>query len=115
MNDIARSVRKVSYLTGAAIAAALLLRKEAGWASGLMTGIIWCVINYSLTVSLFEMTLLREKPKRMAGALTIKFPVLYLGGFFILKYRLFPVMSLLAGIGLTLLIIGIVHIWENRA
>jgi hypothetical protein len=115
MNDIARNIRKISYLTGAAIAAALLLRKEAGWASGLMTGIIWCVINYSLTVSLFEMALLQKEPKRVTRALIIKFPVLYLGGFFILKYKLFPVMSLLAGIGLTLLIIGIVNIWPKRA
>ncbi|MCX5678162.1 MAG: hypothetical protein NTY76_03530 [Candidatus Omnitrophica bacterium] len=115
MNDIVRSVRKTAYLTGAAAGAMLLFRNEIDWAAGLMAGILWCVINYSLTVSLFEMALLQKEPKRITRALIIKFPVLYIGGFFILKYKLFPVMSLLTGIGLTLLIIGIMNIWPKRA
>jgi hypothetical protein len=114
MNDAVKNARKISYLTGAAAAIVLFFWNRIDWASGLMIGIIWCVINYSLTVSLFEMALLQKDPKKMTRALMIKFPVLYLGGFFLLKYKLVPVMSLLTGIGFALLIIGIVNIWPKR-
>ena len=114
MNATAKKVMKFSYLAGAIIAAAFLLRREAGWASGLMIGVIWSVFNYSLTLTLFEIALLQKDPKRMGRTLMIKFPVLYLAGFFVLRYNLFPVMSILAGIGLALLVIGIVNIWPKR-
>lgn len=114
MNDTTRKVTKFSYLAGAVIAVALLLRRETGWASGLMIGVIWSVLNYSLTLNLFEIALLKKDPKRMGRILMIKFPVLYLAGFFILRSRLFPEMSILAGIGLALLVIGIVNIWPKR-
>ncbi len=114
MNDTAKKVMKLSYLTGAAMAVALLLRREIGWASGLMIGVIWSVFNYSLTLSLFEIALLQKDPKRMGWILMIKFPALYLTGFFILRCGLFPVRSMLAGIGLALLVIGIVSIWPKR-
>ena len=105
---------KFSYLAGAGFAVVLLLRQEIAWASGLMIGVIWSVFNYSLTLNLFEIALLRKDPKRMGRMLMIKFPVLYLAGFFILQSRLFPVMSILTGIGLALLVIGIVNIWPKR-
>lgn len=115
MNDAVRKIMKFSYLAGALIAGILLLRKEVGWASGLMIGIIWSVINFSLTINLFEIALLRKDPKRMTRMLMIKFPVLYLAGFFILTSKLFPLMSIVTGIGLALFIIGIVHIWPKQA
>jgi len=115
MTDSVKRVKKLSYLTGAAIAAVLLLKKESGWALGLMAGIIWCVVNYSLTVNLFEVALLQRAPNKLTKMLMIKFPVLYVAGFFILKSGLFPVMSFLAGIGVTLLTIGIANIWPKRA
>ncbi len=112
---ISKKVLKYSYLIGAAIAAVLIVRKETGWASGLMIGIIWATANFSLTMNLFETALSRKDPKRIKTLLAIKFPVLYLAGFLILKYRLFPVYSIIAGIGLTLAIIGVVNIWPKRA
>lgn len=115
MGDAVKKVMKFSYLAGAAVSIALLLRRDAGSASGLMIGIIWSVVNYSLTIGLFEIALLKKDPKRMTGMLMIKFPALYLAGFFILKCSIFPVISILAGIGLTLLVIGIVNIWPKRA
>ena len=115
MKDIAKRVLKISYLAGATVAILLLLKRHPGWAAGLMIGVVWCVTNYLLTINLFEMALLEKDPKRLAGILIIKFPVLYLSGFFILKYKLFPAMSLLTGIGLTLLIIGVVNLWPKRA
>lgn len=115
MNATAKKVLKISYLAGVAIAVALFLMREIGWAAGLMIGIIWSVLNYSLTLNLFEIAMLQKDPKRMSRTLMIKFPVLYLAGFFILQSRLFPVMSILAGIGLTLLVIGVVSIWPKRA
>ena len=115
MSDSTRKVMKFSYLAGATIAMALLLRREAGWASGLMIGVIWSVFNYSLTLGLFEIALLQKDPKRMRRILIIKFPALYLVGFFVLRSALFPAMSILAGIGLALLVIGIVNICPKRA
>lgn len=115
MTITVKRVMKASYLTGAAIAFALLLRRQADWASGLMIGIIWCVTNFSLTVDLFETALLRRDPKKLKQALIIKFPVLYLTGFFLLKCKFFPLMSLLSGIGIALLTIGIVSIWPKQA
>lgn len=115
MNVTTKKVMKFSYLAGAAMAAALLLRRETGWASGLMIGVIWSVFNYSLTLSIFEIALLKKDPKRMGLILMLKFPALYLAGFLILRAGLFPEMSILAGIGLVLLVIGIVNIWPKRA
>lgn len=115
MNDTSKKVMKFSYLAGALIAGVLLLRRDVGWASGLMIGVIWSVMNFSLTLSLFEIALLKKDPKRMTMALMIKFPVLYIAGFFILRSGLFPVMSILAGIGLALFVIGVVTVWPKRA
>lgn len=115
MNEIAKKVRKISYLIGAVLAGALLLKHQTNWASGLMIGIIWAAVNFSLTTNLFEIALLKKDPKRVSLMLMIKFPVLYVAGFFLLKSGLFPMMSLLAGIGLTLFVIGIVNILPRQA
>ena len=115
MNDAIKRVMKYSYLIGAVIAGIFLLRKEVSWASGFMVGIIWCVLNFIFTVRLFEVALLRKEAKRISMSLVIKFPVLYLIGFFILVSKAFPVMSILTGVGLALLVIGVVNIWPKRA
>ena len=114
MSGSVKKAAKVAYLIGAIIAAIFLLRKEVAWASGFMIGVIWCVLNFTLTVGLFEMALLQKDPKRVGLSLIIKFPVLYLIGFFILISKLFPIMSIMAGIGLALLAIGVVNIWPKR-
>ena len=115
MSDAVKKVLKFSYLIGAVIAGIFLLKKDVAWASGFMIGVIWCVVNFTLTVRLFEAALSRNEPKRIGMSLIIKFPVLYLIGFFILISKLFPMISILAGIGLALLVIGVVNIWPKRA
>lgn len=114
MNDTVKKVMKYSYLAGSGIAAALLFRQEVAWASGLMVGVIWSVANYSLTINLFEVALLQKDPKRLTRALMIKFPVLYLAGFFLLKCRFFSPMGILAGVGIALFVIGMVNLWQKR-
>ncbi len=115
MNNVVRKVMKFSYLIGSVIAGIVLLQKDLAWASGFMIGVIWCVINFALTVGLFEIAMLRKDPKGVKFSLIIKFPVLYLIGFFILISKLFPIMSILSGVGVALLVIGVVNIWPKRA
>ncbi|MBI3316205.1 MAG: F0F1 ATP synthase subunit A [Candidatus Omnitrophica bacterium] len=99
---------------GAAVILALFLRQWA-WAGGLFAGFCWAFLSVYFLNHLIEMGLnSQEKPKKnIFWILTFKFPVLYLAGFFILKSRFFPVLSVVAG--LSLFIPGFLYVWlKNR-
>ncbi len=84
------------------------------WIAGFITGALWSGINFSLTIALFKIALMRQSPRRLSAILMVKFPLLYLAGFFILTSQWFPPMSLLAGLGASLLIFGSSQIWPKR-
>lgn len=82
---------------------------------GVMTGFFWIFLNTFFLFQLTQMSVaLSAKSKDKIFALCIlKFPVLYLIGFFILKIRFFPVHSILAGLSIFLAVFLIVWIRFN--
>ena len=92
------------------------------WAAGVLTGSAWMFINFYFLFRLLDMgfaPLLSGAPRRMTGwsqdrillLSVLKFPVIYLAGFFILKSRFFPVSSLVAG--LTGFFVALLFSWGN--
>jgi len=115
MGDVVKKSMKFSFLAAAAIALILVSRNNSGWAAGLLVAVLWSILNFSLTIRVFEMAILKKDPKKLSAILLVKFPVLYVGGFFILNLKLFPLVSILAGITLTLAVIGITMLLPRRA
>ena len=63
-------------------------------------GVAWAFLNGFFLFQLVGIAL-TPKPQQQNKILllsVLKFPVLYLAGFYILKYRLFPVAGILAGL-----------------
>lgn len=88
------------------IAAALgsLFLKPWIFALGVMVGALWMLSNLFFLGQLLEMgfsPVAERAPKNTKKILLfsiLKFPVLYVGGFFILRAHFFPISSLLIGL-----------------
>ena len=76
---------------------------------------IWSVANFSLVIRILKIAVLREPKTNLRRILMIKFPVLYLAGFWILNSRIFPTASILTGMGLALVLIGAVTVWPKQS
>lgn len=87
-----------------------------GWMAGITTGAVWMFLNIFFLARLLEMSLgIRPQEKNKVLLLAIiKFPVLYLSGFYLLSSKLFPLYSLLAGLTLTLITFGITRFRLHR-
>jgi len=79
---------------------------------GILVSAAWMLVNSFFLMRLGGMvarpgTIDPAKQKNRIFALSlVKFPLLYLGGFFILKSRFFPVMSILTGLTVSLVILA---------
>ncbi len=99
-----------SVALSAVFAVLFLFIKGWIWSIGILTGSLWFFLNSFFLFQLLEMGL-HPNPKHKEKILiytVLKFPVLYLAGFFILTSRAFPVYSLLLGLTLYLVALGIV-------
>ena len=104
------------------------------WSTGIMTGGLWVFANSFFLYQLLEISLnpaleslgkhssikggVNPRPKQQNKILVfsvLKFPVLYLAGFFILSSDFFPVYSLLTGVTLYFTALGVVWIRFNLA
>ena len=77
------------------------------YASGIFMGCLWgCVNLFFLTNLITETTNLEGiNKKRVLLLVLLKFPLLYLSGYFLLRINYFPVTSLLAGFTLIFVVI----------
>ncbi len=91
------------------------MKELALWTAGLAAAVIWSVVNFSLVIRILKIAVLKEPKVNLRRILMIKFPVLYLAGFWILNLRIFPASSILAGMGLALVLIGVVTIWQKQS
>ena len=85
-------------------AAAFLPAGRWLWAAGLVVGAFWVFLNTYFLFQILEMGFnpkARHRDKLLLFSI-LKFPVLYLAGFFILKSRFFPVWGILTGAGIYL-------------
>ena len=97
--------------------ASMIFLVAGDWKSslGAMTGFSWIFLNTFFLFQLLQMSLTSQaKSKDKIFAISVlKFPVLYLTGFFILKSRFFPLYSVLTGLSVFLAVILISWIWFN--
>ena len=93
----------------------LFFLKGWAWASGVLVGSLLVFLNSFFLYQLLEIGL-HPKPKQNEKILIfsiLKFPVLYILGFFILRTRVFPVYSVLLGLTLYFIALGIVWVKFN--
>jgi len=85
------------------------------WLFGFLTGAAWSWINFLLILEIFKIILLRKEKTKLFIMLLLKFPVLYLGGFLLLIWRVFPVISLLSGAALVLMVTGVIRLCQKAS
>jgi hypothetical protein len=85
------------------------------WPLGFLTGAAWSLVNFLLILEIFKIILLRKEKSKLFVMLLLKFPVLYLGGFLLLIWRVFPVISLLSGAALVLLVTGVIRLCQKAS
>ena len=85
------------------------------WVLGFMVGAAWSAANLYFTVNILKISVLKKDQAKLSALLLLKFPVLYLAGFLILISKIFPVDSLLTGLTIVIIIIGIRRICMKRA
>jgi len=90
--DLLRRVRNASLLFGAVLA--IPIAYYFGWKGGLswVAGIAWSVVNLAFITSLVKNVLTLEERNilRIVLALVVKFPVLYIAGWLMLRQGLSP-------------------------
>lgn len=90
------------------------LKGNLSFSAGILVGASWLMANFLLTINLLEIAVLKRASKKLLLFLLVKFPVLYLLGFLIIARKLFPVASLLTGMSLIILVLGVCGIWPSK-
>ncbi len=108
-NQFFKTVAMSGLICSGLVSLSALALGRIVWASGVMVGAFWVLLNVFFLFQLFEMSMNLREPKkgRILLLSVLKFPVLYLAGFFILKTRFFPVLSLLTGLTLFFMVLAI--------
>ena len=84
------------------------------WAGGFLIGTIWSMADMVLTFKLLRIAILKENKQQLFAVILLKFPLLYLAGFLIVMWRIFPVWSLLAGLLPIFPVMGAVRLWNKK-
>jgi hypothetical protein len=104
----------ISVILVFVLALGLALLKNLTYGAGVLVGGGWLMANFLLTLNLLEIAVLKRSSGRLLLLLLIKFPVLYLSGFLVLIWELFPISSLLTGMSLIMLVLGVSGIWLSK-
>lgn len=97
MEQALKKSLKVTVILVSLISAVLALAGKYSWAVGFLLGNLWSVANFLFILGLLKTLASKNKTKTVV-MLFVKFPVLYLAGFFLFASRSFPAASLLAGL-----------------
>jgi hypothetical protein len=111
-NSFFKGVALGGFLLSGAAALVLFFFGQWPWSLGVLVSTAWIFLNIFFLFGLLEMGFNPPKDKRKERVLILsilKFPVLYVAGFFILKSRFFPIYSIL--LGLTLFMIAFTLVW----
>ena len=84
------------------------------WMLAFLTGAAWSAVNFLLIFAILRISILEQPKTKLGAILLIKFPVLYLAGFFILSSGLFPISGIMAGLTSVLLLVGAIKLWPKR-
>jgi hypothetical protein len=89
--------------------------QEGIWASGFLVGAAWGFCNFYFLFRLIKMSFEAGTPKpKIFRLLMIKFPVLYLAGFYILRTGFFPVLSIVAGFSAYFFILAALWVYFKK-
>ena len=113
MNEIVRKIIKPAALFVIIVSIGIVFWKGARWSLGFLAASAWAIANFGLTLGLLDIAILERSPRQLKLFLCIKFPVLYLAGFAILVSHTFPTISILAGLLVSTVIIGIIKLWPK--
>ncbi|MFH0855409.1 MAG: hypothetical protein V1869_02680 [Candidatus Omnitrophota bacterium] len=90
------------------------VRHNFAFSAGILVGASWLMANFLLTINLLEIAVLKRAKNKLLLLLLIKFPVLYLLGFLVITWNILPVASLLTGMSLVILVLGVSGIWPSK-
>ncbi|MDD5439100.1 MAG: hypothetical protein PHS37_02830 [Candidatus Omnitrophica bacterium] len=85
------------------------------WVLGFLIAMAWVGINFALLKFIVKQAVVTRSRQWVPFLLFLKFPVLYVGGYYILRSGSFPVASILAGITamfVIVLIVGVHSLWR---
>lgn len=100
----------LGFAISAIAAGVFVFLRQFTFAAGILTASCWMFLNLFFLFRLLTMSVHTEKPKhpgRILVLTVLKFPVIYLSGYFILSSRFFPVESILTGVTLFMIALGI--------
>ena len=107
MNLFLNRAAKIGFSLSAAAAVAAIYLGHPFWAAGVLTASCWMFLNVYFLYRLLAISMrveTQKHPGRLLVLSVLKFPVVYLAGYFVLKTRYFPMESILTG--LTVFIVG---------
>lgn len=112
-NKILKSVAKIGAILTLIISVAAFLTDRTLWAGAVLTGGAWIFLNFYFLFRLLDIGFggVPKQKDRILLLSVLKFPVIYVAGFFILKSRFFPVSGILTG--LTIFFIALVFSWRS--
>jgi hypothetical protein len=110
MPGLIKKAVKVNSILMLTVALICAVMGKVSFGAGLLVSAAWSMANFLFTIGLLDIALLRKPKGKLLLLLLIKFPVLYLLGFLILVFKVFPALSLLLGLSSILLILGVLHI-----
>lgn len=105
LEPVFKCARNSAVLT-LAISAVILFFKDLPWAAGFLAGGIWASVNFVILANVLETVLLRKEKSGLGFLLAVKFPALYVAGYFLLVWGYMPALSLLAGLSFVLFSMG---------
>ena len=113
MQELIKRAVKVNIILVLAVALVFAAMRKFSFSAGVLISAAWSMANFLFTINLLEIALLRKPKGKLLLLLLIKFPVLYLLGFLILVFKVFPALSLLLGLSSILLVLGVFNIWPK--
>jgi len=109
---VGRTIRSTTFIAVVS-AFVLIINKQLIWAEGFLVAVLWSILNFWLSAEVLKIALLKENKQKLFLMLLVKFPLLYLLGFFVLVSRLFEVSSLLIGLTLIWAVMGVVKLCQK--
>ena len=97
--DLLRRLQKTSLIVGVILSIPFATYWGIGAGSAWVTGIAWSLINIKFITTIIEnvLTLGERDTRKIVLAMVLKFPVLYVVGYILLRNDFFPVIWLVAG------------------
>lgn len=105
IEPVLKCARNSAALT-LAVAVGVFFFKGLPWASGFLAGGIWASVNFVILSGVLEAVILRKGLDSLWILLAVKFPALYIAGYFLLVWGYMPALSLLAGLSFVLFSMG---------